>query len=127
MRIEASHLCLMSSTKVRPVRYEMGQWSTFKLIDLTQNGHRIFYFIVARAALVDYDLLAFHAFQLLETISDMFDIVMDLTGVARDTELPMAWLSKSIQICPPGILPCISVSPRMGLALANSIVDSCTI
>ncbi|KAL7420982.1 Ras GTPase activating protein ira2 [Cryptotrichosporon argae] len=80
----------------------------------SQNGRRIFYFIVARVALVDYDLLAYHVFSLLEKVTDFFDLVIDLTDFSPATELPLTWLRRSVQICPPGMLPCVST-----LALYN--------
>jgi neurofibromin 1 len=96
-----------------------------KITDSVQNGRRIFYYIVSRVALVDYDLLAYHVFQVssampfwsllmanqvLERITDFFDIVIDLTDFSPATELPMNWLRRSLQMCPPGILPCVNVS-----------------
>ena len=94
-----------------------------------QNGRRIFYFIVSRVALVDYDLLAFHVFQvkcseyddhlvlirflsrqILDGITDHFDFVVDLTDFSPSTELPINWMRRSIQMCPPAILPFVNVS-----------------
>ncbi|KAK4687682.1 neurofibromin 1, partial [Tremellales sp. Uapishka_1] len=80
----------------------------------SQNGRRIFYFIVSRVALVDYDLLAYHVFQILDKITDFFDLVIDVTNFSPATELPVAWLRRSLQMCPPGILPCLNT-----LALYN--------
>lgn len=72
--------------------------------------------------LLDYDLLAFHVFsvskahlhvwltsQILDQVTDFFDLVIDLTDFSAANELPMAWLKRSLQMCPPGILPCINV------------------
>nr|XP_018259204.1 neurofibromin 1 [Kwoniella dejecticola CBS 10117]OBR81362.1 neurofibromin 1 [Kwoniella dejecticola CBS 10117] len=73
----------------------------------SQNGRRIFYFIVSRVALVDYDLLAYHVFSLLDKVTDFFDVVIDLTNFSAANELPLPWLKRSIQLFPPGILPSI--------------------
>lgn len=73
----------------------------------SQNGRRIFYFVVARVALVDYDLLAYHVFSLLDKVTDFFDLVIDLTDFSPTTEMPIAWLRRSLQMCPPGILPLV--------------------
>jgi hypothetical protein len=40
-----------------------------------------------------------------------FDIVFDLTGFASTNELPMVWLKKMFQMCPPQILAAVNVSP----------------
>ncbi|EIW67076.1 hypothetical protein TREMEDRAFT_69974 [Tremella mesenterica DSM 1558] len=74
----------------------------------SQNGMRIFYFVVSRVALIDYDLLAYHVFQQLDGITDYFDIVIDLTDFSPSTELPLAWLKRSLQMCPPGVFGCIN-------------------
>jgi neurofibromin 1 len=74
--------------------------------------------------LLDFDLLAYHVFsvsepvsaqgtadrQILDKITDFFDLVIDLTDFSSSTELPLPWLKRSIQMCPPGVLPCINVS-----------------
>ncbi|KAK8844111.1 hypothetical protein IAR55_006905 [Kwoniella newhampshirensis] len=70
----------------------------------SQNGRRLFYFIVSRVAVVDYDLLAYSVFQKLDGINDFFDLIIDLTDFSPATELPIAWLRRSIQMCPPSIL-----------------------
>ncbi|ORY28775.1 hypothetical protein BCR39DRAFT_533800 [Naematelia encephala] len=80
----------------------------------SQNGRRIFYFVVSRVALVDYDLLAYHIFQILDNITDFFDLVIDLTEFSPANELPLTWLKRSLQMCPAGILPCVNT-----LALYN--------
>jgi len=74
----------------------------------SQNGRRIFYFIIARVALVDYDLLAYHVFSVLDKVTDFFDLVIDLTDFSSMTEMPSAWLRRSVQMCPPGILPLVN-------------------
>lgn len=79
-----------------------------------KNGRRIFYFIISRVALIDYDLLAFYVFQILDGITDNFDLVIDLTGFSPATELPITWLRRSVQICPSGILPRMTVSQQTG-------------
>lgn len=48
--------------------------------------------------------------QILEKVTDFFDLVIDLTDFSSSNELPLAWLRRSMQICPPGVLPCINVS-----------------
>ncbi|WWC91180.1 uncharacterized protein L201_006121 [Kwoniella dendrophila CBS 6074] len=73
----------------------------------SQNGHRIFYFIVSRVALVDYDVLSYHVFSILDKITDFFDVVIDLTDFSPANELPLPWLKRAIQMFPPGILPSI--------------------
>ncbi|OCF79181.1 neurofibromin 1 [Kwoniella mangroviensis CBS 8886] len=73
----------------------------------SQNGRRIFYFILSRVALVDYDVLAYHVFSILDKITDFFDIVIDLTDFSPANELPLPWLKRSIQMFPPGVLPSI--------------------
>lgn len=73
-----------------------------------QNGVRIFYFVVARLALIDYDLLGYHIFSLLDRVTDYFDIVIDLTDFSAANELPVAWMKRCLQICPPSILSCVS-------------------
>ncbi|WWC73068.1 uncharacterized protein I206_107033 [Kwoniella pini CBS 10737] len=73
----------------------------------SQNGRRIFYFIVSRVALVDYDLLAYHVFSILDKVTDFFDIVIDLTNFSAANELPLPWLKRSIQLFPPGVLPSV--------------------
>ncbi|WVR09039.1 hypothetical protein IAU60_006099 [Kwoniella sp. DSM 27419] len=80
----------------------------------SQNGQRIFYFIMSRVALVQYDLLAYHIFSILDRVTGYFDLVVDLTGSSAANELPIAWLKRMIQMCPPGIIPCINT-----LALYN--------
>jgi neurofibromin 1 len=74
----------------------------------SQNGRRIFYFIIARVALVDYDLLAYHVFAVLDKVTDFFDLIIDLTDFSSMTEMPSPWLRRSVQMCPPGILPLIN-------------------
>ncbi|OXB36317.1 neurofibromin 1 [Cryptococcus neoformans] len=71
---------------------------------VSQNGRRIFYFIVSRVAFVDYDLLAYHVFLSLERVTEYFDLIIDLTDFSHSTELPMVWLKKCIQLCPSGTL-----------------------
>ena len=73
----------------------------------SQNGRRIFYFVVGRISVMDYDLLAYHIFTILDKITDFFDLVIDLTDYNQSSELPMTWLKRTVQLCPPGILPCI--------------------
>ncbi|WRT69099.1 uncharacterized protein IL334_006083 [Kwoniella shivajii] len=73
----------------------------------SQNGRRIFYFIISRVALVDYDVLAYHVFSILDKVTDFFDIVIDLTDFSAANELPLPWLKRSLQMFPPGILPSI--------------------
>ncbi|ODN95826.1 neurofibromin 1 [Cryptococcus wingfieldii CBS 7118] len=73
----------------------------------SQNGRRIFYFVVAKVALIDYDLLAYHVFKSLDNVTEYFDVVIDLTDFSSSTELPMTWLKKSLQICPSAILSSI--------------------
>ncbi|WVW79391.1 hypothetical protein I302_101360 [Kwoniella bestiolae CBS 10118] len=73
----------------------------------SQNGRRIFYFVVSRVALVDYDVLAYHVFSILDKVTDFFDIVIDLTDFSPANELPLPWLKRSIQMFPPGVLPSI--------------------
>ncbi|WVQ63868.1 uncharacterized protein L199_002024 [Kwoniella botswanensis] len=73
----------------------------------SQNGRRIFYFIVSRVALVEYDVLAYHVFSILDKVTDFFDIVIDLTDFSPANELPLPWLKRSIQMFPPGVLPSI--------------------
>jgi neurofibromin 1 len=89
-----------------------------------KNGRRIFYFIVSRVGLLDYDLLAYHVFtvgwirrrrnradrQVLDKITDFFDVVIDLTDFSSSAELPLSWLKRSVQMCPPSVLPCVNVS-----------------
>ncbi|KIR99934.1 neurofibromin 1 [Cryptococcus deuterogattii 2001/935-1] len=75
----------------------------------SQNGRRIFYFIVSRVALIDYDLLAYHVFLTLEKVTECFDLIIDLTDFSNSTELPMVWLKKSIQLCPSGILSFLNI------------------
>lgn len=74
---------------------------------VSQNGRRIFYFVVSRAALVDYDLLAYHVFAVLDKVTDFFDVLIDLTDFSPRTEIPSTWLRRSIQMCPPTILPLV--------------------
>ena len=73
----------------------------------SQNGRRLFYFVVSRINVIDYDLLAYHVFQLLDNITDFFDLVIDLTDFSQSSEVPMTWLKRIVQLCPPTILPCI--------------------
>ena len=73
----------------------------------SQNGRRIFYFVVSRISVMDYDLLAYHVFQLLDKITDFFDLVIDLSDFSQSSEVPMTWLKRIIQLCPPTVLPCI--------------------
>ncbi|WVF65508.1 hypothetical protein IAT40_000236 [Kwoniella sp. CBS 6097] len=73
----------------------------------SQNGRRIFYFVQSRVALVDYDLLAYHVFSILDKVTDYFDLVIDLTDFSSANELPLAWLKRTLQMCPAGILPCV--------------------
>ncbi|ORX39325.1 putative ras GTPase activator [Kockovaella imperatae] len=73
----------------------------------SQNGRRIFYFVLSRVSVMDYDLLAYHVFQVLDNITDFFDLVIDLTDYNQASELPILWLKRTIQLCPPGIFPCI--------------------
>ncbi|OCF40958.1 neurofibromin 1 [Kwoniella heveanensis CBS 569] len=73
----------------------------------SQNGRRIFYFVQSRVALVDYDLLAYHIFSILDKVTDYFDLVIDLTDFSAANELPLAWMKRTLQMCPPGILPCV--------------------
>lgn len=37
-------------------------------------------------------------------------MVVDLTDFSPVAELPLPWLKRCLQMCPPEILPCISVS-----------------
>ena len=76
----------------------------------SQNGRRLFYFLVARINLVDYDLLAYHVFSTLQRVNEAFDLIIDLTDFSPATDLPVAWLGKQLQMCPPHILPLIHVS-----------------
>lgn len=74
-----------------------------------QSGRRIFYFIVSHIGLADYDLLGYRILDLLSDASTPFDIVLDMTGFAPSTELPITWLVKMVQLCPPGLLDLVNV------------------
>lgn len=75
-----------------------------------QSGRRIFYFILANVGLADYDLLGYRVFELLSNVSDPFDIVVDMTGYSASTDLPMSWLIRMVQICPPSVAALVHVS-----------------
>lgn len=75
-----------------------------------QTGRRILYFIISNIGLVDYELLGYHIFRVLLDSQEMFDLVIDLTGFSSSTELPMPWMKKMLQMCPPGILSMVNVS-----------------
>lgn len=75
-----------------------------------QSGRRIFYFVLSNVGLADYDLLGYRVFQLLGNISDPFDVIIDMTGYSAATDLPMTWLVKMVQICPPSVLSLMNVS-----------------
>lgn len=47
---------------------------------------------------------------MLESVNDVFDIIVDLTDFSPATELPMPWLKRCVQMCPSGILSSIGVS-----------------
>lgn len=64
----------------------------------SQNGRRIFYFIVARVALVDYDLLAYHVLSTIKDMKEVFDLIIDLTDFSSMTEMPSTWLRRSFQM-----------------------------
>ncbi|CAK9779949.1 putative ras GTPase activator [Cutaneotrichosporon oleaginosum] len=72
-----------------------------------QTGRRIFYLILARVALVDYDLLAYRIFSLLDSVTDFFDVIIDMTDFSPQSEIPVPWLRRSLQMCPPQIMPLI--------------------
>lgn len=73
----------------------------------SQTGRRIFYLILARVALVDYDLLAYRIFSLLDSVTDHFDVIIDMTDFSPQSEIPITWLRRSLQMSPPRILPLI--------------------
>lgn len=73
----------------------------------SQTGRRIFYLILARVALVDYDLLAYRIFSLLDNVTDFFDVIIDMTDFSPQSEIPITWLRRSLQMSPPRILPLI--------------------
>ena len=77
-----------------------------------QSGRRVFYFILSNVGLADYDLLGYRIFQLLSNVSDPFDVIVDTTGYTASTDLPMSWLIKMVQICPPSILSLMHVRER---------------
>lgn len=92
----------------------------------SQNGRRIFYFVVSETALVDYDLLAYHIFtvsafsfvlgdfsdriQTVETAVDSFDLVIDLTEYSPAVDLPKFWLQRIAQMAPSSLLSLVNVS-----------------
>lgn len=53
--------------------------------------------------------------QLLENVTDFFDFVIDMTSFSPTTDLPLSWLKRTLQLCPPGLLPCVQVSHQVGL------------
>lgn len=75
-----------------------------------QTGRRIFYFIVSSVGLADYELLGYRIFQLLGDVGEPFDLVLDMTGYSATTEVPLSWLCRMLQMCPPGILGMVNVS-----------------
>ena len=50
--------------------------------------------------------------QLLDRVTDYFDIVIDLTDFSAANELPVAWMKRCLQICPPSILSCVNVRDK---------------
>lgn len=81
-----------------------------------QSGRRIFYFVAANIGVADYDLLAYHAFQVMFDATEPFDIIFDMTGFAAANDLPLPWLKRMIQMCPPAIIASVHVSLTLGLA-----------
>lgn len=79
-----------------------------------QSGRRIYYFIVSNIGLADYELVGYRVFQLLSEVEEAFDVVLDLTGYAASTEVPLPWLGRMLQICPPGIVSLVHVSAAVG-------------
>lgn len=91
----------------------------------SQNGRRIFYFVVSETALVDYDLLAYHIFsvsascasskdtaeisQVVETAIESFDVVIDLTEYSPAVDLPKFWLQRIAQMAPSSLLSLVNV------------------
>lgn len=73
----------------------------------SQAGRRIFYLILAHVALVDYDLLAYRIFSLMDNVTDYFDVIVDMTDFSPQSEVPIPWLRRSLQMCPPRIMPLI--------------------
>lgn len=91
--------------------------------EASQNGRRIFYFIVSETAFVDYDLLAYHIFsvshqthseaalsvQTVESVVESFDVVIDLTDFSPAVDLPRFWLQRIAQVAPQSLLPLVNV------------------
>lgn len=92
----------------------------------SQNGRRIFYFVVSETALVDYNLLAYHIFsvssatdaryecstvdqQVLDTAVESFDVVIDLTEYSPAVDLPKFWLQRIAQMAPSSLLSLVNV------------------
>ncbi|WVN87921.1 uncharacterized protein L203_103118 [Cryptococcus depauperatus CBS 7841] len=71
------------------------------------TGRRIFYFVVAKVALIDYDLLAYHVFHTLERVNEFYDLIVDLTDFSSRTELPVKWIKNSLQMAPPELTSCL--------------------
>ena len=74
-----------------------------------QSCRRIFYFIVCNIGTVDHDLLGYRIFQLLGNVSEPLDIIVDVTGCGASTDLPVSWMCRMLQMCPPSILSNVKV------------------
>lgn len=60
--------------------------------------------------LADYDLLGYHIFSHLADASESFDIIIDMTGFLVSAELPLVWMKRMLQMCPPNVLAAVNVS-----------------
>lgn len=49
------------------------------------------------------------ASQTLDNVTDLFNLIIDLTGFSLSNDVPISWLKQTIILCPPGILPCLDV------------------
>lgn len=74
-----------------------------------QTGRRIFYYVASRVGLSDYDLLAFHVFQVISDVAEPFDIIFDVTDFSATNELPLPWLKRMLQMAPAQALSLVQV------------------
>jgi neurofibromin 1 len=90
---------------------------------LIQTGRRIFYFIAGNVGSADYDLLAYHIFQIMSDADEPFDMIFDMSGFAPSNDLPLPWVKRMLQICPPTILASVHVSTTPAVLIDHRLVQ----
>ena len=61
------------------------------------------------AVLVGHDLLAYRILQSLDSVIDVFDLVIDLTEFSPANELSLHWFQRLLQLCPSSLSSLLNV------------------